>query len=54
MTQCKTCNGHGSVKCPRCGGKGGSYTTLGQYLKCSNCNGSGQVKCNVCNGKGTV
>lgn len=54
MATCKTCNGKGSVKCPKCKGRGRIQDLLGGSHQCNNCNGSGVVKCGVCNGKGHV
>lgn len=55
MATCKTCGGRGSVRCPRCDGKGQrSGGPLSGPTKCSNCGGAGVVKCGVCKGKGQV
>lgn len=55
MATCKTCNGKGSVKCPRCKGTGrvggGVFTSS---TECSHCSGSGVKKCGACNGKGYI
>jgi hypothetical protein len=29
--------------CPRCGGRGGSYDSEGNWIKCIPCDGTGQV-----------
>lgn len=53
MATCKTCDGKGSTKCPKCKGSGrvggGILTSSSQ---CSNCHGSGVTKCGACHGKG--
>lgn len=54
MPTCKTCNGKGSVKCPKCKGTGRISELLGGSHQCNNCSGSGVVKCGACNGKGHV
>jgi len=55
MATCKTCNGKGSVKCPKCKGTGRvGGGILSSSSQCNNCDGSGIVKCGVCHGKGSV
>jgi DnaJ-class molecular chaperone len=56
MANCNTCNGKGSVKCPKCKGTGEMTTGMfGNYQeKCNNCHGSGVAKCGVCNGSGKL
>ncbi len=58
MATCRECSGKGSLKCPRCGGKGtryeGDFLSGGKDKQCVNCSGSGRVKCGVCSGRGTV
>ncbi len=55
MAKCKTCDGSGGVRCPKCNGKGHrGGSPLSGPVKCSSCRGSGVVKCGVCLGKGYV
>ncbi len=51
---CKRCHGEGSIKCPKCDGKGRTFRILGGETKCDNCKGSGYVICGVCDGKGKI
>lgn len=50
MATCKTCKGEGSVKCPKCNGKGrvGGGVFSSSY-ECKHCSGSGVKKCGACN-----
>lgn len=50
---CKTCHGEGSVKCPKCNGKGRTFGFASE-AKCDHCKGSGRVICGVCDGKGKI
>lgn len=52
MSQCNTCHGKGSLKCPKCKGTGRIRHLLDGGAQCNNCSGSGVVKCGVCAGKG--
>jgi DnaJ-class molecular chaperone len=54
MAVCKPCNGKGSVKCPKCDGKGGHNDLIFGFAECKNCGGSGQKACSTCGGKGSV
>lgn len=59
MASCKTCSGRGSLKCPKCNGKGAYYQSGGPFSggsvqQCKNCHGSGMVRCGVCGGKGQL
>lgn len=56
MATCKTCNGKGSVECPKCKGTGriGEHRIMTSSSECSHCSGSGVKKCGACNGKGHV
>jgi co-chaperonin GroES (HSP10) len=47
--ECKTCGGHGNVKCTECdNGK----SRLNPEMKCKNCTGALHVVCPDCGGKG--
>lgn len=56
MAICKTCRGKGSVKCPKCNGKGERYESTGflsgKNKECSLCHGSGVKECGACGGTG--
>lgn len=53
MVYCRTCDGSGSVKCPRCSGTGRVAGGLfGSPSECKHCHGSGVKRCGVCVGRG--
>lgn len=59
MATCKACSGKGSLRCPKCKGKGtyydsGDLLSGGKTKRCENCYGSGVVRCGACGGRGQV
>jgi hypothetical protein len=55
LATCRTCNGKGSVKCPKCKGSGrvsSGGILPGGSVQCDNCHGSGVARCGGCAGKG--
>lgn len=49
---CGSCNGDGTVVCPRCLGDGYCPKPVGddqyEYPTCDVCNGRGEVRCGAC------
>jgi DnaJ-class molecular chaperone len=57
MLTCRTCEGYGTIDCPKCKGEGQRFLdlTLGlMSFYCANCNGTGEISCKICHGTGEI
>jgi hypothetical protein len=53
MSECRRCNGEGTIVCPRCIiRKITGLTAGGSDDDCDGCHGSGEMGCPICEGTG--